>query len=83
MSLSTKYSATERELDELRYAIKKLKGMNDGVDHLWQVKETEYQNLNELMQDLKAHWSLMLNFIHLSYCGNNEMNMESVIIISW
>ena len=55
MSLSNKYSSTERELDELRYAIKKLKGMNDGVDHLWQVKETEYQNLNELMQDLKAH----------------------------
>ena len=55
MSLSTRYSSTERERDELRFAIKKLKGMNDGVDHLWQVKETEYQNLNELMQDLRAH----------------------------
>jgi|688.fasta_scaffold43987_2 hypothetical protein len=31
-----------------------MKGMNEGVDHLWQVKETEYYNLNDVLRQLKG-----------------------------
>lgn len=29
-----------------------MKSMNEAVDHLWQVKEAEYSNVNELMKEL-------------------------------
>lgn len=51
---STQLASAERELSELRYAVRRFKGMNDGVDHLWQVKETEYYNLNDLIKQLHA-----------------------------
>lgn len=28
--------------------------MNDGLDHLWQVKETEYYNVNDILKQLHA-----------------------------
>ena len=49
---SSKLASTEREVGELRYAIKRMKGMNDGLDHLWQVKETEYYNVNDILKQL-------------------------------
>lgn len=53
LELSNRYAAAERELHELRFSIRKLKGMNDAVDHLWHVKETEYQNLHDMLGDLR------------------------------
>lgn len=52
---STQLSNTERELNELRYLVRRMKGLNEGVDHLWQVKETEYYNVNELMKQLRTY----------------------------
>lgn len=52
---STQLSNTERELNELRYVVRRMKGLNEGVDHLWQVKETEYYNVNELMKQLRTY----------------------------
>lgn len=40
LSQSTYLSNIERELHELRYSTKRMKNINDGVDHLWSVKET-------------------------------------------
>lgn len=40
LSQSTYLSNIERELHELRYSAKRMKNINDGVDHLWSVKET-------------------------------------------
>ena len=51
---STLLSTYERELSQLRYAVKRMKGMNEGVDHLWQVKETEYYNVNDVLRQLKG-----------------------------
>jgi len=50
---STLLSNLERENQQLRYSLKRMKSLNDGVDHLWQVKETEYYNLNELVRQIK------------------------------
>ena len=49
---SSKLASTEREVGELRYALKRMKAMNDGLDHLWQVKETEYYNVNDILKQL-------------------------------
>jgi hypothetical protein len=46
---STEMSKLERELYEVRYALKRMKGIRDGVDHLWQIKETEYFNINQIL----------------------------------
>lgn len=35
---SAQLATNERELSELRYAVKRFKGLNEGIDHLWQVK---------------------------------------------
>ena len=53
---SSKLASTEREVSELRYALRRMKGMNDGLDHLWQVKETEYYNVNDILKQLHAQW---------------------------
>lgn len=52
---SNQLSNTERQLNELRYIVRRMKGLNEGVDHLWQVKETEYYNVNELMRQLRTY----------------------------
>ena len=54
LTLSNRYSSAERELHELRFALKKMKALNDGVDHLWMVKETEYENVNELLREMST-----------------------------
>ena len=28
--------------------------LSEGVDHLWRIKETEYQNVNEIMRQISA-----------------------------
>lgn len=50
---STQMSALEREIHELRYSSRRTKSLSDGVDHLWQIKETEYFNLNEIIKQVK------------------------------
>lgn len=50
---STQMSALEREIHELRYSLRRTKSLSDGVDHLWQIKETEYFNLNEIIKQVK------------------------------
>lgn len=46
MIQSDKYLELEREVYELRKMLRHSKSLNDGVDHLWQIKETEYNNVN-------------------------------------
>jgi hypothetical protein len=50
LTQSTEMSRLERELHEMRYAFKRMKGISDGVDHLWHIKETEYFNINEILK---------------------------------
>jgi hypothetical protein len=38
LSQSNDMSKLERELHEVKYALKRMKGIHDGVDHLWQIK---------------------------------------------
>jgi hypothetical protein len=52
LSQSGETSKLERELHEVRYALKRMKGISDGVDHLWQIKETEYYNINQILKDM-------------------------------
>jgi hypothetical protein len=40
----------ESEIHDLRQRIRRVAGMSEGVEHLWQIKETEYYNLNELLK---------------------------------
>ena len=41
-----KYIKMESELYELRQKYKGLSSLNNNVNHLWEVKEVEYSNLN-------------------------------------
>ena len=43
---------SESDLRELKHAYRQLKAMNESVNHLWEVKEQEYANINELMKEL-------------------------------
>lgn len=40
----------ETEIHELRQKYRKTIGLNEGIDHLWQVKEMEYGNINALVK---------------------------------
>ena len=50
MQESTKYIHFENELSCLREIMRKSIHLSEGVDHLWRIKETEYQNANELLR---------------------------------
>lgn len=50
---SSQMSVLEKEVLELRYGLRRMKGISDGVDHLWQVKESEYLNVNELLKQIR------------------------------
>ena len=45
----------EKEVHELKASMRRMKGLNEGIDHLWQVKEAEYQNLMESMRQMKLN----------------------------
>lgn len=43
----------EGELYDLRQKVRKMMGYSEAIDHLWQVKEAEYSNVNSLLQEFK------------------------------
>lgn len=45
----------QRELADLRNSIPNIRGLNENVEHLWVVKETEYKNLNEILNDVRRN----------------------------
>jgi hypothetical protein len=52
---STHVSTLEREALELRYSLRRMKGISDGIDHLWQIKEAEYSNVNQLLTQVRLN----------------------------
>ena len=48
-SQSVRAVQMEGELIELRRRIKSTQGLNQQIQHLWAVKETEYGNLKEVL----------------------------------
>jgi len=44
----------ESEIYDLRQRVRRIAGISDGVDHLWQIKEMEYYNLNELLKQMRG-----------------------------
>ena len=49
---NSKYIRLESELYELRSHASRMTSMNETVNHLWQVKEAEYSNLNNLLKQM-------------------------------
>jgi hypothetical protein len=47
------YGRMESELIELRRALKQTRTMNTSINHLWDIKEVEYSNINEVLSSLK------------------------------
>lgn len=48
------YRRMESEMTELRRALKQTRSMNTAINHLWDIKEAEYGNINEVLNSLKA-----------------------------
>lgn len=42
----------ENSLYEMKKYQQKTRSLNEGVDHLWNIKETEYGNLNRILQQV-------------------------------
>lgn len=49
-SQNQKYIKMESQLYELRQKYKGLSSLNNNVNHLWEVKEVEYSNINEILK---------------------------------
>jgi hypothetical protein len=47
-------SSKEAELMELRRLLKQSTAMNAGVSHLWEIKEAEYGNINQVLSSLRT-----------------------------
>ena len=45
----------ESEVFELRRMLRSCRTTSAGVDHLWEVKETEYQNITQVLKSLEQH----------------------------
>jgi hypothetical protein len=39
---------------ELRRALKHARALNSNINHLWDIKEAEYGNINEVLASLKV-----------------------------
>ena len=46
------YNGMESEVHELRRALRHSRNINSTVDHLWEVKETEYGNVTDILRDI-------------------------------
>ena len=57
MQESSKYVHFENELSCLREIMRRSIHLSEGVDHLWRIKETEYQNANEVLKQFLQEWS--------------------------
>lgn len=42
----------EQDHIELKRALRHNRQINDGIDHLWSIKEAEYSNLNDILKSL-------------------------------
>jgi hypothetical protein len=49
MIQNQKYLCLEREAGELRNTVRKYKKVNETVDHLWEIKEAEYENISQVL----------------------------------
>ena len=45
----------ESEIMELRRLVRGVSSLNDGVDHLWKIKETEYGNVNQILRNMRVN----------------------------
>jgi len=43
----------EKEFNELSRFARTLKRTNDSVDHLWEIKEAEYGNINQILSSVR------------------------------
>ena len=48
--VSQEHAQNEKQLLELKNSLKRYKFLNTNVDHLWEIKETEYKNINGLLR---------------------------------
>lgn len=47
------YAQIEKQILQLKKAMRMSRKLTETVDHLWQVKETEYANINEIIASLE------------------------------
>lgn len=47
------FARIEREVSELRRTTKNQKRTNEAVDHLWEIKEAEYGNVNQILASVR------------------------------
>lgn len=47
--------ANERLEKEKEFINRQTKQLNNKVDHLWSIKEVEYQNINQIVHQLKQN----------------------------
>ena len=45
--------ALESETMELRRLLRAMRNNTSGINHLWSIKEAEYENLHEILQELQ------------------------------
>lgn len=43
----------EQDHIEMKRALRHYRQVNDGIDHLWSIKEAEYSNLNDILKALE------------------------------
>lgn len=43
----------EQDHVEMKRTLRHNRQVNDGIDHLWSIKEAEYSNLNEILRSLE------------------------------
>lgn len=51
---TNKYLHYENELSCLREIMRRSIHLSEGVDHLWRIKETEYQNVSEVLRQVEG-----------------------------
>lgn len=56
-SQSQYFMRLEKEVGELRRLSRTQKRTNETIDHLWEIKEAEYGNVNEILSSVK-NWPL-------------------------
>lgn len=55
MAQLASYSRLETEVLELRRALRQTLSSNATLHHLWDVKEAEYGNLNEVLSSIRTY----------------------------
>lgn len=59
----------EKEVTELRRLSRTQKRTNETIDHLWEIKEAEYGNINEILSSarnwIKDEWWIDINIVFI------------------